>query len=190
MWSGISKLVKIENKYLPKLANGEYIPCFGLTGPNNGSDATGSIDQGEVVHINGKTMIKVNVNKRYITLAPVANLMGIAFDLKDPNNILNNNKTGITLALVERGHPGLIQETYHNPLNAGFPNGTIKGEFYIEPTQVIGGPNGIGKGWEMLMDCLSAGRGISLPATANASSKVASFGILHYIKTRKMVILK
>ena len=176
---------KQKNNYLPGLAYGKYIPCFGLTGPNNGSDATGSIDQGEVVDINGKTMIKVKVNKRYITLAPVANLMGIAFDLKDPNNILNNNKTGITLALVERGHPGLIQETYHNPLNAGFPNGTIKGEFYIEPTQVIGGPNGIGKGWEMLMDCLSAGRGISLPATANASSKVASFGILNYIKTRK-----
>tara|TARA_B100001093_G_scaffold97959_1_gene89963 strand:- start:1748 stop:3700 length:1953 start_codon:yes stop_codon:yes gene_type:complete len=176
---------KQKNTYLSGLAHGKYIPCFGLTGPNNGSDATGSIDQGEVVHINGKTMIKVNINKRYITLAPVANLMGIAFDLKDPNNILNNNKTGITLALVERGHPGLIQETYHNPLNAGFPNGTIKGEFYIEPTQVIGGPNGIGKGWEMLMDCLSAGRGISLPATANASSKVASFGILNYIKTRK-----
>ena len=176
---------KQKNNYLPRLAYGKYIPCFGLTGPNNGSDATGSIDQGEVVDINGKTMIKVKVNKRYITLAPVANLMGIAFDLKDPNNILNNNKTGITLALVERGHPGLIQETYHNPLNAGFPNGTIKGEFYIEPTQVIGGPNGIGKGWEMLMDCLSAGRGISLPATANASSKVASFGILNYIKTRK-----
>lgn len=171
--------------YLSGLADGKYIPCFGLTGPNNGSDATGSIDEGEVVHINGKTMIKVKVNKRYITLAPVANLMGIAFNLKDPNNILNNNKTGITLALVEKGHPGVIQETYHNPLNAGFPNGTIKGEFYIEPTQVIGGPDGIGKGWEMLMDCLSAGRGISLPATANASSKVATFGILKYIKTRK-----
>ena len=173
-----------KNTYLSGLAHGKYIPCFGLTGPNNGSDATGSIDEGEIVNINGKTMIKVNVNKRYITLAPVANLMGIAFNLKDPNNILNNSKTGVTLALVERGHPGLIQETYHNPLNTPFPNGTIKGEFYIEPSQVIGGPDGIGKGWEMLMDCLSAGRGISLPATANASSKVATFGILNYIQTR------
>ncbi len=175
---------KQKNTYLSGLAHGKYIPCFGLTGPNNGSDATGSIDEGEIVNINGKTMIKVIVNKRYITLAPVANLMGIAFNLKDPNNILNNSKTGVTLALVERGHPGLIQETYHNPLNTPFPNGTIKGEFYIEPSQVIGGPDGIGKGWEMLMDCLSAGRGISLPATANASSKVATFGILNYIQAR------
>jgi len=173
-----------KNTYLSGLAHGKYIPCFGLTGPNNGSDATGSIDEGEIVNINGKTMIKVIVNKRYITLAPVANLMGIAFNLKDPNDILNNSKTGVTLALVERGHPGLIQETYHNPLNTPFPNGTIKGEFYIEPSQVIGGPDGIGKGWEMLMDCLSAGRGISLPATANASSKVATFGILNYIQAR------
>ena len=89
------------------------------------------------------------------------------------------------MALVEREHKGLIQDTHHNPLNVGFPNGTIKGEFLIDPTQVIGGPDCIGEGWKMLMDCLSAGRGISLPATANASSKVASFGILNYIKIRK-----
>lgn len=173
-----------KNKYLPGLANGNYIPCFGLTGPNNGSDATGSIDEGEVVKLDNKVMIKVKINKRYITLAPVANLMGIAFNLKDPNNLLNNKKDGITLALLERGHDGLIQETHHNPLNAGFPNGTIKGEFYIDPNQVIGGPDNIGEGWKMLMDCLSAGRGISLPATANASSKVSSFGIINYIKVR------
>ena len=99
-----------------------YISCFGLTGPNNGSDATGSIDEGTVVKVNGETMIKVKINKRYITLAPVSNLMGIAFNLKDPDNILQNKKSGITLALLERGHDGLIQETHHNPLNAGFPN--------------------------------------------------------------------
>ena len=174
-----------KNKYLPGLANGEYIPCFGLTGPNNGSDATGSIDEGEVIEVDGKVMIKINVNKRYITLAPVANLMGIAFNLKDPNHLLKNKKSGITLALLERGHDGLIQETYHNPLNAGFPNGTIKGEFMIEPEQVIGGSECIGEGWKMLMDCLSAGRGISLPATANASSKAATFGMLNYIKVRE-----
>ena len=130
-------------------------------------------------------MIKVNINKRYITLAPVSNLMGIAFNLKDPDNILQNKKSGITLALLERGHDGLIQETHHNPLNAGFPNGTIKGEFYINPEQVIGGHENIGNGWKMLMDCLSAGRGISLPATANASSKVATFGMINYIKVRE-----
>ena len=173
-----------KDKYLPGLADGSYIPCFGLTGPNNGSDATGRIDEGEVIEKDGKIMIKIKVNKRYITLAPVANLMGIAFKLRDPKKILLNEKSGITLALLERGHEGLIQETYHNPLNAGFPNGTIKGEFLIEPDQVIGGEERIGDGWKMLMDCLSAGRGISLPATANASSKVASFGILNYIKVR------
>ena len=174
-----------KNKYLPGLADGTYIPCFGLTGPNNGSDATGSIDEGEVMEKDGKIQIQVKINKRYVTLAPVANLMGIAFNLKDPNNLLPNKKKGITLALLERNHEGLIQNTYHNPLNAGFPNGTIKGEFFIEPEHVIGGSDCIGEGWKMLMDCLSAGRGISLPATANASSKVATFGILNYIQIRK-----
>ena len=172
-----------KNKYLPGLANGKYIPCFGLTGPNNGSDATGSIDEGIVVKHDGKIMIKLTINKRYITLAPVSNLMGIAFNLKDPDNILK--KSGITLALLERGHEGLIQESYHNPLNVGFPNGTIKGTFYIELDEIIGGQENIGNGWKMLMECLSAGRGISLPATANASSKVASFGIINYIKVRE-----
>jgi len=173
-----------KNKYLPGLADGTYIPCFGLTGPNNGSDATGSIDEGTVVKVNGRIMIKVKINKRYITLAPVANLMGIAFNLNDPSGLLENKKSGISVALLERGHDGLIQDTYHNPLNAGFPNGTIKGEFYIELDQIIGGPENIGNGWQMLMDCLSAGRGISLPATANASSKVATFGIINYAKVR------
>ena len=176
---------KQQDKYLPGLADGTYIPCFGLTGPNNGSDATGSIDKGVVVKRNGKIVIKVSVNKRYITLAPVANLMGIAFELEDPDGLLDNKKSGVTLALLERGHHGLIQNTHHNPMNAGFPNGTIKGTFYVDPEQVIGGPDNIGNGWKMLMDCLSAGRGVSLPATANASSKVASFGIINYIKVRE-----
>ena len=173
-----------KNKYLPGLADGTYIPCFGLTGPNNGSDATGTIDEGTVIKVNGKTMIKIKINKRYITLAPVANLMGIAFNLKDPSGLLENKRSGISLALLERGHKGLIQDTHHNPLNAGFPNGTIKGEFIIELDQITGGQEKIGEGWKMLMDCLSAGRGISLPATANASSKVATFGIINYAKVR------
>ena len=171
-----------RNNYLPKLANGELIPCFGLTGPNNGSDATGNIDEGYVFKEDGKIRVKITLNKRYITLAPVSNLMGIAFNLKDPDNLLN--KSGITLALVERGHDGLIQETYHNPLDVGFPNGTIKGTIVLELDQIIGGKNNIGNGWKMLMECLSAGRGISLPATANASSKVASYGMFNYIKIR------
>lgn len=172
-----------KDKYLPKLADGSYIPCFGLTGPQNGSDATGNIDKGEVVETPDGIKIKVSFNKRYITLAPVANLMGIAFDLNDPSNLIG--RSGITVALLEREHPGLIQETHHNPLNVGFPNGTIKGEhILVDVEQVIGGENQIGNGWKMLMECLSAGRGVSLPATANASSKVSTFGIYHYIKVR------
>ena len=174
-----------KNKYLPKLANGEYIPCFGLTGPNNGSDATGSIDTGKLVIEDGKKMIEVTINKRYITLAPVSNLIGVAFRLEDPNNLLDEGNAGVTLALIEKDTCGLIQETYHNPMNAGFPNGTLKGDLKIPIENVIGGEKNVGEGWKMLMECLSAGRGISLPATANASSKVASFGIFNYIKIRE-----
>ena len=174
---------KQKERFLPKLAKGEMIPCFGLTGPNNGSDATGSIDEGVVVKKDGKNMIKVNLNKRYITLAPVSNLLGIAFNLKDPDNLLG--KSGVTVALIERNHPGIIQDTHHNPLNVGFPNGTIKGEIYIDSSMVIGGEENIGNGWKMLMEALSSGRGISLPASGNAASKVASFGIYNYIKVRE-----
>ena len=174
---------KQKESYLPGLADGTYIPCFGLTGPNNGSDATGSIDQGTIVEKDGKLMIKVNLNKRYITLAPVSNLLGIAFNLKDPDNLLG--KEGITVALVESSYPGIKTETHHNPLNVGFPNGTIKGEIYIDLDRVIGGEKNIGMGWKMLMECLSAGRGVSLPAASNASSKSATYGIYNYIKLRK-----
>ena len=88
------------------------------------------------------------------------------------------------MALIESCHPGLIQETYHNPLDAGFPNGTLKGEIIIEFNDIIGGKDNIGNGWKMLMECLSAGRAISLPATANASSKVSTYGIYNYINIR------
>tara|TARA_Y100000389_G_scaffold201803_1_gene245388 strand:- start:860 stop:2779 length:1920 start_codon:yes stop_codon:yes gene_type:complete len=179
---------KQKDYYLPKLANGEMIPCFGLTGPYNGSDATGNIDKGIIFTEydpagNKKIRIKIKLNKRYITLAPVSNLMGIAFQLEDPDNIIN--KSGVTVALVNRSHPGLIQDTYHNPLDVGFPNGTIKGEIVIDFDDIIGGRDNIGNGWKMLMECLSAGRAVSLPATANASSKVASYGIYNYINVRE-----
>lgn len=176
---------KQKNYYLPKLANGEFIPCFGLTGPNNGSDATGSIDEGIIIEENGKKFIKVDVNKRYITLAPVSNLIGLAFRLNDPNKLLNSGSEGITVALIEKETCGLKQETYHNPLNTGFPNGTLKGTLMIPIENVIGGETNVGNGWKMLMECLAAGRGICLPATANASSKVACFGIINYAKHRK-----
>ena len=173
-------------KYLPKLADGTYIPCFGLTGPHNGSDATGSIDTGKVVlNEKGEKVIEINVNKRYITLAPVSNLIGLAFKLDDPDQLLNEGNPGITVALIEGGTCGLKQETYHNPMNAGFPNGTLKGSLIIPIENVIGGERMVGEGWKMLMECLSAGRGISLPATANASSKVACYGIYHYIQVRE-----
>ena len=164
-----------KNNYLPKLANGTYIPCFGLTG---------QIDEGIVTlsEKTGKIEIEITLNKRYITLAPVANLLGIAFSLKDPNQLLG--KEGISLALVEKGHPGLEQNTFHNPLDVGFPNGTVKGTIQITTDQIIGGENEIGNGWKMLMECLSAGRGVSLPATAQASSKVAAYGMWHYVQIR------
>ena len=173
-----------KNYYLPKLADGTFIPCFGLTGPNNGSDAVGKIDQGIVEVVDGKLKIKITLNKRYIKLAPISNLIGIAFDLKDPNNLLSSKKQGITVALIENVEKGLLQTTYHNPNNAGFPNGTIKGTIFIDVDKVIGGENNIGEGWKMLMECLAVGRGVSLPATANGSSKYITTAILKYINIR------
>tara|TARA_B100000925_G_scaffold255604_1_gene209061 strand:- start:2294 stop:4222 length:1929 start_codon:yes stop_codon:yes gene_type:complete len=176
-----------KDYYLPRLAKGEYIPCFGLTGPQNGSDATGSIDEG-ILNLNvdnpKNKHIDVEINKRYITLAPVASLIGLAFRVNDKHN-LNGGKGGVTLALLERDTPGLEINTHHNPLNVGFPNGTLKGKFKIPTECIIGGEGNIGEGWKMLMECLSAGRGVSLPATANASSKVACYGMFNYMKVRK-----
>ena len=175
-----------RNKYLPKLARGEMIPCFGLTGPNNGSDAAGAMDEGEVVIQGGKKYIKVSIDKRYITLAPIADLIGLAVKVKDPNNLLSHEaKEGVTVALLERGHPGLRQETHHNPLNVGFPNGTLKGDLMIDVDDVIGGEKNVGEGWKMLMECLAAGRAVCLPATANASAKTATYGVWNYARHRR-----
>ena len=181
---------KQKDYFLPKLADGTMIPCFGLTGPNNGSDAVGEIDKGVVECIDGKIKIKINLNKRYITLAPVSNLIGIAFNLEDPNKLVPNNKSGITVALIESSQEGLIQDTYHNPNNAGFPNGTIKGTIFIDPSQILGGDDKIGEGWKMLMECLAVGRGVSLPATANGSSKFITHSIMNYINIRKQFNMK
>jgi acyl-CoA dehydrogenase len=170
--------------YLPKLADGTFIPCFGLTGPNNGSDAVGKIDEGIVEMVDGKVKIKISLNKRYITLAPISNLIGIAFNLKDPHNLLSSKKEGITVALIENNQNGLIQNTFHNPNNAGFPNGTIKGTIFIDTDKVIGGENNVGEGWKMLMECLAVGRGVSLPASANGSSKYITLSIMNYINIR------
>ena len=174
-----------KDYFLPKLADGSMIPCFGLTGPNNGSDAVGQIDVGIVEVIDGKIKIKITLNKRYITLAPISNLIGIAFNVEDPNGLLKNNKSGISVALVEASQPGLVKLTHHNPNNAGFPNGTIKGTIFIDVDQIIGGQDKIGEGWKMLMECLAVGRGVSLPATANGSSKFITHSIMNYINIRK-----
>lgn len=116
--------------------------------------------------------------------------MGIAFRLNDPHGLLSNCKEGITLVLVESSQPGLLEKTFHNPNNAGFPNGTIKGTIFIDPEQVIGGPDKIGEGWKMLMECLAVGRGISLPASANGSSKVITQTIMNYINIRRQFNIK
>ena len=174
-----------KDKYLPKLARGEMIPCFGLTGPHNGSDAIGSIDTGIVKEKNGKKYIEVEVNKRYITLAPIADLVGLAVNIRDPNKLLKEGEEGITVFLLEKDFPNMKLDTYHNPMNIGFPNGTIKGKLDIPLDQIIGGEKNTGNGWKMLLECLAAGRGICLPATANASSKTCTYGIYQYIKHRQ-----
>lgn len=178
--------VEQKNKYLPGLVTGKYIPCFGLTGPENGSDAGGNIDTGIVrKNKDGKVYIDVTVNKRYITLAPVSNLVGLAFNLNDPDNLLQKGQEGITVSLLEGNHPGLIKSTHHNPLDAGFPNGTVKGKLDIELNQIIGGEELAGHGWKMLMECLAAGRAICLPATALASAKSSTWGVYQFGKHRK-----
>ena len=174
-----------KNKYLPKLASGELIPCFGLTGPNNGSDATGNIDIGYVKKENNNIYIEANLNKRYITLAPISNLIGVAFNLKDPHKLLKRGREGITLALLEKNTPGLILDTHHNPNDAGFPNGTIKGTVQINLNNIIGGVDNAGYGWQMLMECLAVGRGVSLPASANGLAKTGTYAMLNYIQHRK-----
>lgn len=175
-----------KNKYLPKLAKGELIPCFGLTGPHNGSDATGQIDTGTVIKDDdGNICIQVEINKRYITLAPISNLIGIAIHVKDPNRLLSAGQEGVSVFLLEKDFPGLERKTFHNPNYAGFPNGTLKGSLQIPLDQCIGGKEQIGHGWKMLMECLAVGRGVSLPATAVATSKMVCLGTELYSKHRK-----
>ena len=173
-----------KKQYLPKLSKGEYIPCFGLTGPNNGSDAVGQIDTGTLVRKNGKIYIRAKLNKRYITLAPISNLFGAAIHVDDPDNLLGQK--GITIVLLDKTkYPEVKNSTYHNPMNVGFPNGTLKGEVDIELTDVIGGHENIGEGWKMLMECLAAGRGVSLPASSLGGCMASMYGITGYSRLRK-----
>lgn len=176
-----------KNNYLPKLADGSYVPCFGLTTENSGSDAASMYDEGYVVKRDGVLGICITFSKRYITLAPVAGLIGLAFKVVDPNKLLVNGKEGITLALIEKDkYPEIEIGNRHNPLNIGFMNGTIRGNnVFIPMSCVIGGEKNCGIGWNMLMESLGEGRGISLPAMSVATAKLCSLGVGGYARIRK-----
>ena len=168
-----------KNHYLPRLADGRDIPCFALTSPVAGSDAGAIPDAGIVCkgEYNGKEVIgfKTNWSKRYITLGPVATILGLAFKAYDPEGLLGGEEElGITCALVPTDTKGVIIGNRHYPLNAAFQNGPNWGEDVFIPMEwIIGHEEGVGRGWRMLMGCLSAGRGISLPATGVSSAQMA-----------------
>lgn len=181
-----------KDYYLPRLAKGEEIPCFGLTGPDAGSDAGAMPDTGVVCYgsfdgKDGVLGVRLNWEKRYITLAPVATLLGIAFKLYDPEHLLSDvEDRGITLALVKRDTPGVEVGRRHFPSNQAFMNGPIRGkDVFIPLDWIIGGEEYIGKGWSMLMECLADGRAISLPALGTAASKLASRYTGSYARIRK-----
>ncbi|RYZ64293.1 MAG: acyl-CoA dehydrogenase, partial [Proteobacteria bacterium] len=163
-----------KDHYLPRLARGEEVPCFALTEPHAGSDAA-SIQSNGVVFKgdDGKLYLKLNWNKRWITLAAVSTVLGLAFRLKDPQNLLGKGEDpGITCALIPTQTPGVDISERHDPLGVPFYNCPTHGKDVIVPVDVIiGGTENAGKGWQMLMECLAAGRGISLPAQATAGAK-------------------
>jgi acyl-CoA dehydrogenase len=166
--------------YLPRLARGEEIPCFALTEPHAGSDAASPRSRGVVCRgtFDGEDVIGIRLNwhKRYITLAPVATLIGLAFQLSDPDGLLDGPpERGITCALVPRDLPGIEIGAHHDPLGVPFPNGPIVGrDVFIPIDFVIGGAAGVGLGWRMLMDCLAAGRSISLPSMSVGAAQLAT----------------
>lgn len=177
--------------YLPRLARGEDLPCFALTGPFSGSDAAAMRDVGVVTmgeHDGQQTLgIRVTWNKRYITLAPKATLLGLAFRLEDPDNLLGKGKdVGITLGLIPTGHPGVEIGRRHAPTGCAFPNGPTSGkDVFIPIDWVIGGADGVGRGWPMLMSCLAAGRSISLPAVSAAAAKSMLRHTTAYARVRR-----
>ena len=177
--------------YLPRLAKGEEIPCFALTGPLAGSDAGAIPDKGIVCKgkFNGKETlgVKLNWNKRYITLAPVATVLGLAFKLHDPDKLLSDETDrGVTCALIPTDLPGVNTGARHLPLNTVFMNGPTWGnDVFIPMDYLIGGEDYIGKGWTMLMNALSVGRSISLPALATGSGKYASMTTGAYSRIRE-----
>ncbi|MEM8643884.1 MAG: acyl-CoA dehydrogenase [Pseudomonadota bacterium] len=182
---------KQKSHYLPRLAKGDEIPCFALTGPFSGSDAASMRDVGIVtkgMHAGAETLgIKLTWDKRYITLAPKATLLGLAFRLMDPDNHLGQGEeVGITLALIPTDHPGVETGRRHLPSGAAFPNGPTRGrDVFIPLDWIIGGPERAGQGWRMLMNCLAAGRAVSLPATGAAAAKAVARHSTAYARVRK-----
>ncbi len=160
--------------YLPRLARGDEIPCFALTEPTAGSDAAAMTSRGEVFRgDDGELYLRLDWNKRYITLAPIATLIGLAFRLYDPDELLGKGEdVGITCALVPSSLPGVEIGLRHDPLGVPFHNGPTSGHGVVIPAkQIIGGPEQAGRGWQMLMEALSGGRAVSLPAGAAAAAK-------------------
>jgi acyl-CoA dehydrogenase len=180
-----------KNHYLPRLARGEDIPCFALTNPYAGSDATSIPDFGTVCKgfYKGEEVlgIKLNFDKRYITLAPVATVIGLAFRLYDPDHLVGTERDrGITLALIPRETPGLDVGRRHFPLNVPFQNGPVRGKDVFIPMQhLIGGEKMIGQGWRMLVECLSVGRAISLPSSSAGGVRMGVAATGAYARIRK-----
>ncbi len=167
-----------KERYLPKLATGEEMPCFALTEPGAGSDAASIQSYGEVFkRADGTICIRLHWEKRWITLAAISTVLGLAFKLRDPQNILGKGtELGITCALIPSNAPGVQLGRRHDPMGIPFYNCPTRGkdvEVVLEDA-VIGGMDGIGRGWHMLMDCLGAGRGISLPAQSTGGTQMAA----------------
>ena len=180
-----------KRHYLPRLAKGLEIPCFALTNPNAGSDAASIPDYGIVCwgEHEGRRVLGLSVtwDKRYITLGPVATLLGLAFRAYDPDHLVGDREDlGITCALIPTSQPGVEIGRRHMPLNAVFQNGPTWGKDVFMPMDwVIGGQPMLGRGWRMLMECLAAGRGISLPSSATGMAKLAVRAVGGYARVRQ-----
>jgi acyl-CoA dehydrogenase len=180
-----------KQELLPKLATGEEIPCFALTSTDAGSDASAMTDSGVVCwgkHKGNKTLgILLNWDKRYTTLAPIATMIGLAFKTYDPNKLIGNKATlGITCALVDSTLDGISIGKIHHPIGAKFSNGPHKGkDVFIPMSAVIGGQAMVGDGWLMLMECLSLGRGVSLPSLSMAGVAISLKSSIEYSLVRR-----
>ena len=180
-----------KDYYLPRLADGREMPCFALTSLYAGSDAASMQDIGIICkgEFEGEEVlgIRLNWSKRYITLAPIATVLGLAFKCYDPDGLLGEKEDlGITCALIPRSIPGLICGRRHFPLNAAFPNGPTQGkDVFIPFDYVIGGKDMIGCGWRMLMECLAEGRAISLPSMVMGGVKKSVLASGAYARCRR-----